>query len=221
MARQSGQTHAETVRVALEQDIFTGKLAPGAALDEESVARRFSVSRTPVREAFLQLIQAGLVEKKPRQGAIVAKTDIKHMIQMFEVMSELEGICAKFAARRMTDDERASLAKVHAGSEKALKAGDQDEYYALSRRFHLVLISGTHNEVLIETTNKLGLKLVPYRRFQLSYPGRPESNLSDHAAVLDAVKAGDSEAAHQIMRRHTNVQGDVLAEYIALGSRKG
>lgn len=218
MARRTGQTHAETVRVALEQDIFTGKLHPGAALDEESIAKRFAVSRTPVREAFLQLIEAGLVEKQPRQGAIVAKTDIRLMIQMFEVMSELEGICAKFAARRMAEDEKTELAAIHRASEKALAAGDDDAYYSLSRRFHLRMIAGTHNDVLIETTNKLGIKLVPYRRYQLSYPGRSESNLKDHAACLAAIEKGDSEAAHQIMRRHTTVQGDVLAEYIALAS---
>jgi DNA-binding GntR family transcriptional regulator len=220
MAKIAGLTHAESVRLAIEQDIFTGALPPGAPLEEEAIARRFSVSRTPVREAMLQLIQSGLVEKQPRQGAIVAKTDIRHMIQMFEVMSELEGICAKLSARRMSGAEKAALQETHRKSEAALKRGDQDEYYALSRKFHLQLIDGTHNEVLIETTNKLGMKLVPYRRFQLSYPGRSEGNLRDHASTLEAIMEGDGERAHDIFRKHTTVQGDVLAEYIALGSRE-
>jgi DNA-binding GntR family transcriptional regulator len=214
----AGLTHAESVRLAIEQDIFTGRLVPGASLDEESIAQRFAVSRTPVREAMLQLIQSGLVEKRPRQGAIVARTDIRKMIQMFEVMSELEGICARFAARRMSKDEKAQLADVHKRSEAALKRNDQDEYYALSRRFHLLLIDGTHNGELIEMTNRLGIKLVPYRRFQLSYPGRSESNLNDHAATLEAISTGASEKAYEIFRKHTTVQGDVLAEYIALAS---
>lgn len=214
----AGITHAESVRLAIEQDIFTGRLAPGAALDEESIARRFAVSRTPVREAMLQLIQSGLVEKQPRQGAIVSRTDIKTMIQMFEVMSELEGICGKFAARRMSGEEKELLQEIHARSETALNDNNQEEYYAMSRKFHLTIINGTHNEELIEMTNKLGVKLVPYRRFQLSYPGRSDSNLRDHTEILQAIQQGDSGAAHELFRKHTTVQGDVLAEYIALAS---
>ena len=216
----AGLTHAESVRVALEQDIFTGQLAPGASLDEETIARRFSVSSTPVREAMLQLIQSGLVEKQPRQGAIVARTDVRNMIQMFEVMSELEGICAKFAARRMSAEEKKILADVHRRSEAALKRGNQDLYYGLSRRFHLLIIDGTHNDELIEMTNRLGIKLVPYRRFQLSYPGRSESNLRDHAALLEAIMSGASDVAHDLFRKHTTMQGDVLAEYIAQASTR-
>lgn len=218
MGKVAGITHAESIRIAIEQDIFTGRLVPGAALDEESIARRFAVSRTPVREAMLQLIQSGLVDKQPRQGAIVASTDIKTMIQMFELMSELEGICGKFAARRMSGQEKEALQDIHDRSETALRNGDADEYYALSRRFHLAIISGTHNEELIEMTNKLGVKLVPYRRFQLQYPGRSDSNLRDHADILAAIKQGDTGAAHELLRKHTTVQGDVLAEYIALAS---
>ncbi len=218
MNKPVGRTHAEAVRLALEEDIFIGRLLPGAALDEESIAKRFSISRTPVREAMLQLIEAGLVAKQPRQGAVVAKTDVRHMIQMFEVMSELEGVCAKFAARRMSEDEKASLADLVARSEAALKIDDQEEYYSLSRTFHLQVIAGTHNEVLIESTNRLGLKLVPYRRFQLSYPGRPQANLRDHVATLRAIVESDPERAHNVFRKHTTIQGDVLAEYIAMAS---
>jgi len=220
MTKIAGQTHAESVRVALEQDIFTGRLPPGASLDEESIARRFAVSRTPVREAMLQLIQSGIVEKQPRQGAVVARTDISNMIQMFEVMSELEGLCAKFAARRMSPSEKDELADIHRRSEQALAENDQDAYYSLSRKFHLQVIAGTHNEELIEITNRLGIRLVPYRRFQLSYPGRSESNLRDHALILEAITSGSTDVAHELFRKHTTVQGDVLAEYIALAANQ-
>jgi DNA-binding GntR family transcriptional regulator len=217
MARAAGKTHAESVRVSLEGDIFSGVLLPGAALDEEALAQRFSVSRTPVREAMLQLIQSGLVEKKPRHGAIVAQIDLPDMIRLFEVMSELEGICAKFAARRMSQKERAALRTLHEDSVAAFEAGDHDKYYRLSRNFHLMVIQGTYNQELIDTTNRLGIKLVPYRRFQLGYPGRSKSNLRDHEEIMEAVVAADYELAADLFRKHTNVQGDVLAEYIAIG----
>jgi DNA-binding GntR family transcriptional regulator len=215
MAKTSNPTHAETVRLALEREIFEGTLRPGAPLDEESIARRFSVSRTPVREAMLQLVQSGLVEKRSRQGAFVAITDVRHTIQMFEVMSELEGVCAKLAARRMSGPERDALEATHRDSADALKAGDDDKYYTLSRRFHLQVIDGTHNDILIETTNKLGILLVPYRRFQLRYPGRPEANLEDHEKILTAILNGDPDTAYALFRKHTTVQGDVLADFIS------
>src|SRR3546814_1442868 len=78
-------------------------------LDEEALAARFSVSRTPVREAVLQLIQSGLVEKESRRSATVAKLDLRRLIHVFETISELEGLCARFAARRMTASERGEL----------------------------------------------------------------------------------------------------------------
>lgn len=216
MARSAGMTHSEKVRLALEQDIFSGAIAPGSSLDEEELARRFDVSRTPVREAILQLIESGMVEKRPRQGAVVTMTDVSDLIRQFEIMSELESICAKFSARRMTAEERTALKDVHDRSERAFSTGDSATYYALSRQFHLLVIDGTHNKELIDMTNRLGSKLVPYRRFQLGYPGQSQSNLDDHRAILDAILTQDSERAADEFRKHTKVQGDILADYIAM-----
>ena len=102
-------THASAVRMALESDIFTGRLPPGSPVDDKAVAERFQVSRTPVREAMLQLIQTGLIEKRSRQRATVAKLDLHRLIHMFETISELEGVCARFAARRITAAEKEEL----------------------------------------------------------------------------------------------------------------
>lgn len=220
MARSAGMTHSEKVRLALEKDIFSGAIAPGSSLDEEDLARRFEVSRTPVREAILQLIESGLVEKRPRQGAVVAMTDVSDLIRLFEIMSELESICAKFSARRMTGPEREALKDLHERSERAFADGDHDTYYALSRKFHLMIIDGTHNKDLIDMTNRLGSKLVPYRRFQLGYPGQSQSNLDDHRTILDAILAQDSDLAAEQFRKHTKVQGDILADYIAMNENR-
>jgi len=220
MSKPTHVTHAEHVRVSLEQDIFMGRLRPGSRLDEEVIANRFGVSRTPVREAVLQLVESGLVEKRPRQGAVVASMDIRRMIHMFEVMSELEGLCAKLSARRMSPEEKAKLAEVHKQSEDHYNAGRQDEYYAASRKFHQLLVWGSHNDVLVEMTDKLALQLVPYRRYQLNYPGRAEENLRDHAAIMEAVQQGDPEIAYRRLRQHTTIQGDIFAEYISLTGQR-
>ena len=209
-------THAEAVRSALEREIFTGELAPGSAIDEEAIAERFSVSRTPVREAIMQLIEAGLIEKTSRQRASVAKLDVHRLLQTFEALAELEGTCARIAARRMTAAEKSALEENHKAAAVALAAGDDDEYFHIGRRFHALIIRGTHNSVLIDLTHRLVLPLVPYRRFQLGRDGRKNANQADHEAILKTILEGNSEAAYDLLRRHNTIQGDTLAEYISL-----
>lgn len=216
MKRKTKTTHSESVRMAIEHDIFTGRLPPGSPIDEDAISERFSVSRTPVREAMLQLIESGLVEKNSRQRATVAKLNVRRLLQLFEALSEVEGLCAKLAARRMTKADKDELVQNHELAAKTLAAHDEAEYFRLGRRFHGIIIRGTHNDVLIEMTNKLVLPLVPYRRFQLGRDGRQEVNQSDHGAILDAILAGKSDDAYDLMRRHNTVQGDVLAEYVSM-----
>ncbi|RZL51632.1 MAG: GntR family transcriptional regulator [Variovorax sp.] len=214
---QGRVTHASAVRMAIESDIFTGKLLPGTPIDEDALAERFAVSRTPVREAMLQLLQAGLIEKRPRRPATVARLDLPRLIHMFETISELEALCARFAATRITSREKEALIETHERSAEMLALGDEAEYARLGRRFHVLIMRATHNNVLIETTDKLALHTLSYRRFQLRQGGRAEANQADHGRVLEAIIAGDGTGAAELMRRHVTVQGDVLAEYISSG----
>lgn len=215
--KQSRVTHASAVRMAIESDIFTGKLLPGTPIDEDTLTARFGVSRTPVREAMLQLLQAGLIEKRPRRPATVARLDLPRLIHMFETVSELESLCARFAATRINAREKELLIETHEKSAEMLESGDDAEYARLGRRFHVLVMQATHNSVLIETTDKLALHTLPYRRFQLRQYGRSESNQVDHGRLLEAILAGDAQTAAEVMRRHVTVQGDVLAEYISMG----
>lgn len=210
-------THASLVRMAIENDIFAGKLPPGTPIDEESLAERFSVSRTPIREAMLQLLQTGLIEKPARRPAIVARLSLPGLIHMYETVSELEALCARFAATRMTTRERDGLARAHEAAADALDARDAAAYARHGRRFHALIMEGTHNNVLIETTAKLALHTLAYRRFQLRRPGLSEQNQAFHTVILDAILRQDGAEAFEQMRRHVTVQGDVLADYISTG----
>jgi DNA-binding GntR family transcriptional regulator len=209
-------THASMVRHALENDIFTGRLAPGSPIDEKAIAERFEVSRTPVREALLHLVESGLIEKSSRRGATVAKLDLRRLIQAFETVSELEALCARFAARRITADEKDALIKVHESASRALASGNEDEYARMGRQFHTRIMHATHNGMLIETTERLALHTLPYRRFQLRQAGRSAANQRDHDRILAAIVGGDDVKAGDLMRSHVTVQGDVLAEYISM-----
>src|SRR5688500_16243064 len=89
---------ADRLRDQLEQEIVTGILRPGERLDEQGLAARFGVSRTPIREALMQLASAGLVELQARRGAFVASMSLKDVLERFEVMATLEGMCGALAA---------------------------------------------------------------------------------------------------------------------------
>ncbi|MDO8607640.1 MAG: GntR family transcriptional regulator [Phaeospirillum sp.] len=211
-------TRAEEIRQAIEKDIFQGVLRPGTRLDEESLAARFGLSRTPVREAILQLVYSGLVVKKPRQGAVVAPLDLHRMVQMFEVMSEVEGLCARFAARRMSPDEKDHLAGLHAAAARMCAARDLDEYYAVNRAFHDSIYDGSHNEVLKEMARSLFARLAPYRRYQLNHPQRVEGSFREHDEVVAAILAADPDRAQAAMRKHVTIQADIFAEFVSIMS---
>ena len=212
-------TQCEIVRGAIERDIFTGRLPPDSPLDEDLIAKRFSVSRTPVREALLQLIEAGLVEKPSRQRAVVAPLDLRRLIQSFETLSELEATCARIAARRITEAEQRNLMEIQRLSEAALVKNDQDEFGRQGARFHLALWRAAHNDVLFDITRNLAVRMNPYRMFQLRAQGRPEANNDDHRQILALLSAGKADEVYTLMRGHVTVQGDVLAEYISSGPR--
>lgn len=218
---RKGGTRADEVRRAIEEDIFLGRLRPGTRLDEESLAQRFSISRTPIREAILQLVHAGLVEKQPRQGAVVAPLKLHQMVQMFEVMSEIEGLCARFAARRMSDEERRTLKRLHDDSKAFMEARDLDAYYAKNRAVHEAIQAGSHNEPLQDIARSLSARLGPYRRYQLNHPSRIGDSFDEHDGVVEAIIAGDPERAYQAMRRHVTIQIDIFTEYVSIMGGSG
>jgi DNA-binding GntR family transcriptional regulator len=109
-----------SLREAIEEMIATGALTPGQHLDETELAKQFGVSRTPIRETLIQLASMGMVVIRPRRGAMVADLGPQQLVEMFEVMSELEAICARLAARRMTPAEQEALLAAHAACKEAM-----------------------------------------------------------------------------------------------------
>src|SRR5215475_13206899 len=122
-------TRAEELRLQLADEIVRGALPPGAPLDETDIARRFSVSRTPVREALRQLVVSGLVEARPHRGAVVAQPSLERLTGMFEAMAELEALCAGMAAERMSPAERYRLEAVHEELRVLSHAGNPEPFH--------------------------------------------------------------------------------------------
>jgi len=206
---------SERLRESIEEEIATGKLLPGSRLDEVELATRFGVSRTPIREALRLLLGEGLVETRPQRGAVVAQVTPQRLIEMFEVMAELEAMCARLAARRMSDAELAEVEAAHEACRGSAAARDADAYFYANERFHYAIYAASHNTFLFEQAAALQRKLRPYRRLQLRVRNRPQRSFEEHQAILDALREGDADKAQQSIRSHVMVQGERFADLVA------
>jgi DNA-binding GntR family transcriptional regulator len=211
----NGSRLSERLRESIEEEIATGRLLPGTRLDEVELATRFGVSRTPIREALRLLLGEGLVEMRPQRGAVVAQATPQRLIEMFEVMAELEGMCARLAARRLSEQEMAEIEAAHDACRGSAAARDADAYFYANERFHYAIYAASHNTFLFEQASALQRKLRPYRRLQLRVRNRPQRSFEEHQAIVDALRDGDADKAVQSIRAHVVVQGERFADLIA------
>lgn len=207
-------TRADELRQILADEIVRGKIRPGDTLDETAMAARFHVSRTPVREAIRQLAASGLVDAKPHRAAIVARPSHDDLIGMFEVMAELEGLCAYYAAERMTPAERVGLAQVHDDLRLLIQDGDPQNYHETNQLFHGTVYSGAHNAYLAELTLATRIRVQPFRRAQFRNLGRLAKSHEEHDRVVTAVMRADSSAAQKAMRDHIMTVFDEYEAYL-------
>jgi len=207
------QTLAETLRLQLADEIVRGALAPGIALDETELAKRFAVSRTPVREAIRLLAASGLVETWAHRAAVVARPSPARLAGMFEVMAELEALCAGLAAGRMTSTERRELEAAHDQLRALIHSGDPQRYHEINEAFHGVIYAGAHNEHLAELTLATRVRVSPYRRAQFRNLGRLAKSHVEHDRVVMAVLRGDRDGAAATMRAHIKIVSDEYWEY--------
>lgn len=208
--------HSDRLRDEIEERIALGLLPPGHHLDETELAEAFGVSRTPVREALQQLASAGLIELRPRRGAQVRRLEPMELVQMFEVMAELEGMCGRLASRRLTAEAEARLLASHeACREVVLQQGSPDVYYELNDQFHITIYQSSGNAFLVEQALALRRRLRPYRRLQLRVRGRVPTSFREHEQIVEAIRQGREEEANQLLRTHVLIQGERFADLMA------
>jgi len=206
---------ADTLRDSIEEEIVTGILKQGSRLDEIVMATRFGVSRTPIREAFLQLAAEGLLDIRPRKGAFVAKVGPQRLIEMFEFAAVLEGECAGLAARRATPEEVSLILEAHNSCKTASKLADTDAYYYENEIFHDHIHQASHQQFLIEQTSLMRKRLKPYRRLQLRTRGRMAASFLEHDNIVNAIEQSDEALANRLMKNHVTVQGERFSDLLA------
>ncbi|QIB35489.1 GntR family transcriptional regulator [Ancylobacter pratisalsi] len=203
------------LREALEEDIVVGRLRPGQRLDEVGLAERFGVSRTPIREALIQLAASGMVEMRPRRGTFVTLLGPRELVESFELMAEVEASCARLAAQRMGPSDQKAISEAHAACCQAVADGDEAAYYPANALFHAAIYAATNNRVLRAEALRLQLTLQPYRRLQLKVPRRIDASLAEHESILEALLKGDGASASERIRAHVLVQGERFMSLLA------
>jgi DNA-binding GntR family transcriptional regulator len=206
-------TRAETLRLQLADEIVRGQLTPGSTLDESELARRFNVSRTPVREAIRMLAASGLVEMRAHRAAAVARPNHETLIGMFEVMAELEALCAGYAAERMNAPERRAMEDEHEKLRVLIQSGDPQRYHEVNEAFHGTIYAGSHNGYLTELTLMTRARVRPFRRAQFRIRGRLAKSHLEHDRVVQAILRGERVMATQTMYAHIITVGEEYEHY--------
>ncbi len=198
-------TQADRLAGDIADAILRGELEPGMRLDEQSLARRYSVSRTPVREALRLLGGSGLIETRPRRGATVALATSQQLEAMFVAMGEIEASCARLAALGMTPLDRRRLATLHDGMAALVERSDPEGYAEANVDFHSAIYAGARNAVIAEIAVGLRRRVLPFRRAQFRAPGRLALSHAEHGEIVRAILAGAAATAHAAMVQHVNM----------------
>jgi DNA-binding GntR family transcriptional regulator len=203
----------------IEQDIVSGRIPVNQRLDERALAKRFGVSRTPVRDALNRLVSSGLVEYRPNQGMFTAAISLSQFFQMYELMSHLEGLCALLCARRMSAAEKTRLKDIQRKGDEIAKRGDASLYSEHNLALHDLLYRGSQNEVLQQQVRALRRRLESYRRYSFQLPNRIAESHAEHAQIVDLIVKGNPEGAEAQMRRHMDIQRSNFSDYLMLLSK--
>jgi DNA-binding GntR family transcriptional regulator len=205
MTDENVEDQVGTLPQQLEELVLSGEIAPGFKLDEQALAQRFQVSRTPVREALRQLASTGLIELRPNRGAFVTRVTPEQLEEMFVAMAELEATCARLAAMSMTPAERRGLRRLHEHMGELARRELISDFVEANERFHTQIYGGAHNLVIAEATTALRRRLALYRRAQFRTEGRLPRSHAEHDEVVKAIISGDPAAAHAAMLHHVDL----------------
>jgi DNA-binding GntR family transcriptional regulator len=206
---------ANEIRNALQDEIESGQLPPGSPLDERALAARFQVSRTPVREALQQLAARDLVRIAPRQGMSVARLSISQVRAIMETIGELEGVCAKLAARRVDDELRARLDAALQHCQDAAIQGGTEEYAQANTAFHEAIYVGSRNPYLADLIRNARRQIYRYSLRNFVTKAQINKSMQDHLKVARAIQDGDEAAAVHQMILHVPSGSTGFSEFLA------
>ena len=191
----------------LRDRILTGRLRPGDRLDLDQLTTEFGISRTPIREALLELSYEGLVAITPRSGMAVVGITPADAVDNFAILAALAGKGAEMATERVGTDELAELERL------AVAIDGADDVVGANRRFHRAVNLAARSPRLLVYLRQ-AIRAVPGNYFDL-FPEQEHRSRREHAALLAAMAAGDAALARQVAEDHVRTAGHALGDYLA------
>jgi DNA-binding GntR family transcriptional regulator len=187
---------------ALREDIVSGEIGPGERLVEAELCERLGLGRSGVRTALVRLEQEGLVVHERNRGAKVRVVSLDEAVEILEARAKLEGLAARHAALNATKDDSRELRSILAEMRKLLDRGDFLAVSEANARLHRRLLEISAHATAIRLCKTLASQTVRHQFRTILAPGRPERSFKEHGAIVDAVAAGNADAAERAMHRH-------------------
>lgn len=203
-------TLSQRVRDHLRDQILSNRLPPGTHLQEEVIASSLGISRAPVRDALRLLAAEDLVTIRPRRGVVVKALSRADFLAGYQVREALEVLAIRLAVPRITEPDLRTLADLHARMRAYARQRQIDEYFQCNAAFHALFVERSGNHWLQAIYSQLMNQLRRYRLPSLYIRGGLERSLSEHAAILAAVRRGDGERAAHLLREHIQVPQRIL-----------
>jgi len=172
-------------------------------LDERQLSQKLGVSRTPIREALTLLEQEGFVRAVPRRGIYVVRKSKKEICEMIVVWAVLEGMAARFAADHATDEQLKGLADLFEQFKDEASSDRMNEYSEANIAFHQAILKLGGCDLIVEMTQNLFIHIRAIRTVSLQEDNRAARSISEHKAIIEALKARDADRAEKLVREHT------------------
>lgn len=198
----------ERIAASLREAIVAGELGPGTHLVEQDVARRFAVSRVPLREAFRVLAGEGLVTIHPHRGAMVSQVSDVELIELFSIRALLEGHAASKLASLADAPVLERLDTIIADMKSAVRRRRLEIYYALAADFHDYLVRASGGGVLEHLYGQIRRQLRRYQAVMARLPESPSASIREHTEIVEAIRRGDADAAEKSAKRHVGALVD-------------
>ncbi|WP_371100835.1 GntR family transcriptional regulator [Streptomyces sp. PU_AKi4] len=206
----SGEQAKQYALERLRKAILQGEVAPAQRLVENELAESYGVTRASMRAALLDLTSEGLVERIRNRGSRVRVVTVEEAVEITECRMALEGLCAAKAATEATDAQLDKLTGLGKAMSKAVADGDPVTYSELNHDLHGLIRDASGQHTAVGLLERLNAQLVRHR-FQLALrPGRPQQSLSEHLALIEAIRARDPQAAETAVRAHLSSVIDAL-----------
>lgn len=213
-------TRADEAFDCLQTAIVKGELAPGDKIGELDLCSRFELTRGPLREALGRLESRGLLVRRPHAGVKVVSLSASELVELYRIREVMEGLAARQAAERMTDQEIADLQATLDTHETMIEEARGQAYYQAEGDydFHHRIATGSRNTKLAQMLLGDLYYMVRMYRYRLSTSaGRPHRALGEHRRIVEAIAHRDGELAEFLMKRHINAARKNIEKKIQQG----